>query len=148
MYHIVAEFVNGNGKSYSFCCNTSLLVGAKYNIFTDREYSNPIVVQKSFPYEKYSDSSQLKLIRRFVLIDAPQRPFSKIKNVYFNPTKRTTTVKWYDNTTTTVRCHPEDEYDKEKGIAMCFMKRCYGNRGCFNNEFKKYIDYSENIKKE
>ena len=30
----------------------------------------------------------------------------------------------------------DDEFDLEKGIAMCFMKRWYDNRGCFNDVFK------------
>ena len=34
----------------------------------------------------------------------------------------------------------EHENDKEKAVAMCFMKRFMGNTGKYNNVFKKFID--------
>ena len=53
---------------------------------------------------------------------------------------KTTVVFWGDNTKTVVRQNDEDVYDKEKAIAMCFMKKFMGNTGKYNNVFKKFID--------
>ena len=74
------------------------------------------------------------------MIEGAPTPKNKIKRVWFNTIKKTTMVEWYDGTKTTVRCHPKDVYDKEKGLAMCFVKRLYNNRGCFNNELRKYLE--------
>lgn len=58
-----------------------------------------------------------------------------IKNVKFNPPA--TIVFWTDNTKTVVKCNGED-YDPEKGLAMCICKKMLGNRGNYYEVFKKY----------
>lgn len=45
--------------------------------------------------------------------------------VIFNPPA--TIVLWSDGTKTVVRCGERDKYDKEKGLALCFMKKALGN---------------------
>ena len=70
-----------------------------------------------------------------------------IKKVWFNRNKEgqmCTTVLWSDDTKTTVRCLPEDKEDKEKALAMCISKRVLGNKGNFNEVFKKYCFADEN----
>lgn len=59
----------------------------------------------------------------------------EIKNVKFNPPA--TIVFWTDNTKTVVKCNCED-YDPEKGLAMCICKKVLGNRGNYYNVFKKW----------
>lgn len=49
-----------------------------------------------------------------------------------------TIILWEDGTKTVVKTHNED-FDAEKGIAMCFMKKACANNGSFNNVFKKWI---------
>lgn len=68
------------------------------------------------------------------------RPQDPIDRVFFNYKKRTTTILWKDKTVTTVTCAEDEEFDEEKGIAMCFMKKFFGNRGCFNEFLKKYLE--------
>lgn len=58
-----------------------------------------------------------------------------IKNVKFNPPA--TIVFWTDNTKTVVKCKEED-YDPEKGLAMCICKKMLGNKGNYYEVFKKY----------
>lgn len=58
-----------------------------------------------------------------------------IKNVKFNPPA--TIVFWTDNTKTVVKCNGED-YDPEKGLAMCICKKVLGNKGNYYNVFKKW----------
>ena len=67
------------------------------------------------------------------------RPPDPIKKVYFNYKKGATTVLWKDGETTTVRCQGGEPFDEEKGIAMCFVKKFFDNRGCYNEIFKKWL---------
>ena len=59
-----------------------------------------------------------------------------IKNVKFNPPA--TIVFWADNTKTVVKCNGED-YDPEKGLAMCICKKMLGNKGNYYEVFKKWL---------
>lgn len=70
------------------------------------------------------------------------RPKDPIDRVFFNYKKRTTTIIWKDKTVTTVKCAEDEEFDEEKGIAICFMKKFFDNRGCFNEFLKKYLEES------
>ena len=60
-----------------------------------------------------------------------------IKKVIFN--YPATIVLWMDGTKTVVKCQDGEVYDKEKGLAMCIAKKALGNKGNYNNLFKKYI---------
>ena len=62
---------------------------------------------------------------------------SPIKNVIFN--NPATVVIWNDGTKTVVTCHPGDTYSKETGLALCIAKKFLGNKGNFNEIFKKWI---------
>ena len=59
-----------------------------------------------------------------------------IKNVKFNPPA--TIVFWTDNTKTVVKCNGED-YDPEKGLAMCISKKFLGDKGNYYEVFKKWL---------
>lgn len=61
----------------------------------------------------------------------------KIKKVIFN--NPATIVIWNDGTKTTVKCSERDEYSEEVGLAMCISKKALGNKGNFNEVFKKHI---------
>lgn len=60
-----------------------------------------------------------------------------IKKVIFNDPA--TIVIWNDGTKTVVKCQEGDTYSKELGLAMCISKKYLGNKGNFNEEFKKWI---------
>lgn len=60
-----------------------------------------------------------------------------IKKVYFN--NPVTVVLWVDGTKTIVRCQEGDVYSKETGLAMAIAKKVFGNKGNFNEVFKKFI---------
>lgn len=62
---------------------------------------------------------------------------SPIKNVIFNDPA--TVVMWEDGTKTVVKCQPGDTYSKETGLALCIAKKYLGNKGNFNEVFKKWI---------
>lgn len=59
-----------------------------------------------------------------------------IKKVKFNPPA--TIVFWTDNTKTVVKCNSED-YDPEKGLAMCICKKVLGEKGNYYEVFKKWL---------
>lgn len=71
-----------------------------------------------------------------------RRRESPIKNVIFN--YPATIVVWNDGTKTVVKCQPDDAYNRETGLAMCIAKKFLGNKGNFNEVFKKWIpEYNE-----
>ena len=59
-----------------------------------------------------------------------------IKKVKFNPPA--TIVFWTDNTKTVVKCKGED-YDPEKGLALCICKKVLGDKGNYYEVFKKWL---------
>lgn len=61
----------------------------------------------------------------------------KIKNVIFNDPA--TIVLWEDGTKTIVKCQDGDTYSEELGLAMCIAKKALGNKGNFNEIFKKWL---------
>ena len=63
-----------------------------------------------------------------------------IKKVKFNPPA--TIVFWTDNTKTVVKCKGED-YDPEKGLAMCSCKKVLGDKGNYYEVFKKWLPKAE-----
>jgi hypothetical protein len=60
-----------------------------------------------------------------------------IEKVIFNDPA--TIVIWKDKTKTVVKCQAGDTYSPELGLAMCFAKKYLGNKGNFNEVFKKWI---------
>lgn len=62
---------------------------------------------------------------------------NSIKKVIFN--NPATIVIWNDGTKTIVKCQEGDTYSKELGFAMCLAKKFLGNKGNFNDIFKKYL---------
>lgn len=59
-----------------------------------------------------------------------------IKDVIHN--NPATIVFWADGTKTVVKADDE-EYDQEKGLAMAFSKKMFGNDGNYYNVFKKWL---------
>lgn len=50
-----------------------------------------------------------------------------------------TIIMWSDGTKTVVKCHEEDTYDKEKGLALCYLKKFYcDNKSRKLNDILKY----------
>lgn len=105
-----------DGKNYSF-------------LVTDREYEygKPGVRVSGLVLDTFEASN-----RR-----AEERRTCAIERVIFNDPA--TIVIWSDKTKTVVKCQPGDTYDHEKGLALCISKKLLGNKGNFNEVFKKWI---------
>ena len=60
-----------------------------------------------------------------------------IKKVIFNDPA--TIVIWGDGSKTVVKAQKGEKFDKEKGLALCYMKKTLGNQSNFNNVFREWI---------
>ena len=61
-----------------------------------------------------------------------------------------TIVFWADGTKTVVKCVPDDSYDAEKAVAMCFMKKALGGRSMhklFDLAEDKAAEYDNKFKR-
>lgn len=61
----------------------------------------------------------------------------RIKNVIYNDPA--TIVFWTDGSKTVVKCGERDTYDPEKGLAMCIVKKFYGNEGNYYHKFSHWL---------
>lgn len=76
---------------------------------------------------------------RAALAELRMRP--QIENVIFNDPA--TIVFWGDGDKTVVKCQPGDTFSKELGLAMAICKKVYGNKGSYNDVFKKWVPQDE-----
>ena len=85
------------------------------------------------------DYKRRQRAREFLYKPFNLAPFGnpEIKKVIFNDPA--TVVIWSDDSKTVVKCQPGDTYDAEKGLALCISKKYLGNKGNFNEVFKKWI---------
>ena len=65
----------------------------------------------------------------------------KIKDVIFSDPA--TVVFWSDNTKTVVKTRGDEEYDKEKGLAMAIIKKITGNTRNYYEIFKEWCGDEE-----
>ena len=95
-----------------------------------REHNLPLprppynAVDYLFEAERTASIIHKRMIQGFA--QDVMREYLKYKEVIFHPPA--TIVKWADGTKTVVKCSEKDMYDKEKGLALCFMKRALGNK--------------------
>lgn len=134
---IVGVIFGKGGKIYHYNTKLKMGMGGVYDIVSSetnglRRYDSYVTV---ITLESGTDP-MLRTITEARLIKAPRRPEKPYKQVVVNESKRTICVVWKDGTSTVMKCHPEDEWDEEKGIAMCFMKKMFDNRGCYYDTFK------------
>lgn len=73
------------------------------------------------------------------LLDIEKTPIPT--KVHFSGTH--TIVIWDDGTKTIVKCSNNDIYDPEKGLAMAFCKKMFGNDNSFKKHFKKWLPKEE-----
>lgn len=92
------------------------------------------------------DNYLINIVRKNTEFDNPDRPTAyipAIKKVHFNPPM--TVVIWEDGTKSIVKCQDGDDYSKETGLALCISKKAFGNKGNFNDIFKKWIPEEEEL---
>lgn len=166
-YKIVeVKFLGTNDKTYLFRTKMNLEVGKWYDIYTRESggYSSPVKLVKEYSTTYFYDDNMYKEIiavkevtlyakvdkTKHSSIESNSPKDGYIDQVWFNPAKGTTVVRWIDGSKTMVRCQEGEPFDKEKGLALCYMKRTLGNKGNFNETLKKWcpIEEIEEIKKQ
>ena len=145
MKYIIVKF-KGTEKRYIYKTRLNLMVGGVYDITADnsKTYNNPVLIEginEKAP-KNYNYAYPMREITNAVLIQAPRRPIANVK-IIINEKKKTTVAIWGDGSKTVVKCQPGDEFDAEKGIAMCFVKRTFNNRGCYNDWMREVISANE-----
>lgn len=140
---IKVKFANSHyDKVYYYRTQFNLIRGGVYDIVTDNRtrYDNSItVIEDNVSTRELPVGVSIREITSAKVVSVPPKPTGGIKNIYLNEDKGVVVIKWIDGTKTKVKCQDNEPFDAEKGIALCFMKRAFYNRGCYNDVFKKYI---------
>jgi hypothetical protein len=68
------------------------------------------------------------------------KSFGAEKIIFRNPD---TIICWNDGSETMVSTQNDEPYDSEKGFYVAITKKHFGNKGSFNNVFKKYLPKNE-----
>lgn len=80
----------------------------------------------------FNKKNDIKVVHLILKDSTPEQ-----EKVIFN--KPATIVYWNDGTKTVVKCQNGEEFDPEKGIALCYMKKICGNTGRYNELIKKSL---------
>lgn len=103
-----------------------------------QEYGSAPIMKGEFLPDVFEASNlRAKAVEYLRGIESAKSAAPQIKNVYFNDP--VTVFIWGDGSKTIVRCQPGDTYSKETGLALCIAKKYLGNKGNFNEVFKKWI---------
>ena len=99
---------------------------------------NPDLIRIRISYEQYEYTPYMEQISKVATehLTNRRRVTTEIKKVIFN--NPATIVIWADGTKTVVKRQKGDRYDKEKGLAMAFVKRTMGLK-----EFYKAMEEAE-----
>lgn len=139
MNYVFVKF-SGTVKNYLYKTKLNLMKGATYKIVADgiTTYASPVKVCSIVPTRPNFEGA-IREITTAEIVTAPPRPKVGSKFV-INKEKGTTVALWDDGTKTIVKCQPGEIFDAEKGIAMCFVKRAFKNRGCYNDWLREVIE--------
>lgn len=59
-----------------------------------------------------------------------------------------TIIFWTDGTKSIVKCQDDEQFDLEKGIAMCFARKALGNENKYHKYIRKAVKMAEDYIKE
>ena len=140
---VAVRFANSHlDRAYYYRTQLNLIKGGMYEIIADNRthYANPVtIINNNVSTRELPVGVSIREITSAKVIEAPPKPTGGIDNIFLNEDKGTVVVKWIDGSKTKVKCQDGETFDAEKGIALCFMKRAFLNRGCYNDVFKKYV---------
>ena len=138
MKYFVRVKFKGSDKTYGYYTSLNLSIGATYDIVADGRttYNNPVTIL-DWCYAT-DNNPRFRTITSAKLVDGLARPDDGLNKVIFDEAAGVTVALWKDGTKTIIRCQKGDVFDKEKAIALCYMKKALGNRGSFNETLKKW----------
>lgn len=172
-FKFVRELSNAKGRAVLDVNGTKYTIGVSNTDHTRSsdggietvEFKGEVLAERT--NERYSDAyRQAALYGNFPVVPAPvlaelnKRPYTPstnsskfsldirndIKDVIFNDPA--TIILWKDGTKTVVKVQEGDTFDEEKGLAMAISKRVLGDKGNFNEVFKKYVKNEPEKKEE
>ena len=138
MNYVYVKF-SGTEKNYIYKTKLNLMKDATYKIVADgvTTYASPVKVCSIVP-TRPNFEGVIREITTAEIVTAPPRPKTNAKFI-INKEKGTTVAIWKDGSKTIVKCQPGETFDAEKGIAMCFVKRSFKNRGCYNDWLREVL---------
>lgn len=136
-------------KFVEYCCNDVVATEKAFNRLTDASTINePNRIKYNKMFKKENKKMDIKLYECGTFIGGVvTKPQDLIKNVIFSGP--CTIVQWSDGDKTIVRCENED-FDKEKGLAMAIVKKLFGtneSKSNYNDIFKKWIPEEDKTNK-
>ena len=137
---VVGVVFDGTQKLYNYRTRLNLMIDGRYDIVADnkKSYDNPVTIVCIRDEREVYNAGALRVITSAKLLDGTARPDDGVEKFIFNEEEGVTVVIWKDGTKTIIRCQEGDTFDKEKAIALCYMKKALGNRGSFNETLKKW----------
>ena len=138
--YVYVQFL-GKGKTYAYKIGhgVSLYINKRYNIVADQKTNyNSWVKVVGFTNDKGGIETVRTITKAIPLDKESNTNGFAIKNVFFNEKEGVTVVLWDDGTKTILHCAQGEQFDREKGLALAYMKRYLGNKSNFNNVIKKY----------
>lgn len=90
-------------------------------------------------YTNLSRAVSISTDPRSITIEKSVEEFPKIRSILANKEKGAFAVAWDDRTSTVIHLQDGDEWDDEKALAMCFVKKLFGNKGSFNYIFTEEL---------
>ena len=89
-------------------------------------------------FDKIFEEMTTKIIEKIVDERIGDNVFG-IRTILANHKKNAFTVVWEDGESTVIHLQEGDEWDDEKALAMCFVKKLFGNKGSFNYIFTETL---------
>lgn len=141
---IVGVKFGGVGRIYHYFTKVPLRKGWTYKIIADekQDYNTPVVVidDNVCASEAYPT---LRTITKATCVSSPKPNKTlrdKVKAVNINKKKRLTTIAWDNGEVTTVKCHEDDNFNPEFGVALCVLKKCFDNRSSYNDWLREVLE--------
>lgn len=141
MRYVVVRFPNST-KEYIYKTKLSLIVGGIYTIVADNtyEYGSPVQIIRYSKNCNLPKDVTLREITKADCVVAKRKYINPFQKVIFNEKKGTTVVLWGNGQKTIVKCQEGDCFDKEKALAIAFMKVSFENRGYFNDYLTEALE--------
>ena len=142
-----------NPEHYYKICETCEMMGIDIERNANRvtingiyvSFTHDLIVEKEYPLYRIELVHKKPILHHIYannnLFFSPNEininNIPEVKKIIFNDPA--TIVYWKDGTKTVVKCQKGDVFDSEKGFAMAFLKKCWGNKGNFNDKLIKII---------
>lgn len=118
----------------------SLLPQYDWGIYSDIPRDQVILNEYTLCSHINNKTFKLQTNKDLILVDIDERyknPGGGAKKVIFN--YPATIVLWNDGTKTVVKCGDDEVWDPEKGLAMCIVKKAFGNKGNYWNAMRDML---------